>query len=114
MKKKLDSFNKNLGNNISTKHKRVLSTNITAIHSRHVNQIKVVYEYLQIRAATASMISKATGVPHKNICRYKRLLERSGKLSQLVRSKCKLTGSKAWYLTTNPRMVKFNKQLKLF
>ena len=78
------------------------------------NQLKTVFEYLQGNVATASMVAKATGVPQKNICRYKRDLEESGKLSQLVKSTCKETGFKAWYLSTDPHKIKSNHQLNLF
>jgi predicted transcriptional regulator len=78
------------------------------------NQFKTVFEYLQNHVATASMVAKATGVPQKNICRYKRDLEQNGMLSQLSKSTCKETGFKAWYLTTNPQKVKPNNQLHLF
>jgi len=78
------------------------------------NQIKIVFEYLQFNVATASMTAKATGVPQKNICRYKRELERNGKLLQVIKLPCRETGFKAWYLTTNPTMHKLHNQLQLF
>ena len=46
-------------------------------NNRHIkgignnNQIKTIFEYLQEHIATASMISNETGIPQKNICRYK-------------------------------------------
>ncbi|HWZ02023.1 MAG TPA: hypothetical protein VNX40_00360, partial [Mucilaginibacter sp.] len=66
----------------------------SASTQNHPNQLKIVYEYLQTHVATASMIASATGVPQKNICRYKRELEQNGKLSQLVKMPCKETGCK--------------------
>ena len=41
----------------------------------HHNQLQTIFQYLQEHDATASMVSDATGVPQKNICRYKRDLE---------------------------------------
>lgn len=66
------------------------------------NQEKTIFHYLQNHIATASMVSKATGIPQKCICRYKRDLEQRGLLFEVERKLCKLTGFRAWYLTTNP------------
>ena len=77
-------------------------------------QLKTIFEYLQEHIATASMVSDATGVPQKNICRYKRDLEKEGRLWEIEKKKCKKTGFKAWYLTTNPKNAPFSNQLHLF
>lgn len=65
-------------------------------------QLKTIFQYLQEHIATASMVSAATGIPQKNICRYKRDLEKAGRLYEIEKKLCKKTGFKAWYLTTNP------------
>lgn len=65
-------------------------------------QLKTIFEYLQEHIATASMVSDATGIPQKNICRYKRDLELAGRLWEIEKKLCKKTGFRAWYLTTNP------------
>lgn len=67
-----------------------------------LSQLQTIFQYLQKHTATASMIADATGVPQKCITRYKRDLEKSGRLWEVVKKDCKLTGFKAWYLTTNP------------
>lgn len=59
----------------------------------------VIHEYLRKNEATASMVAKATGIPHKNVCRYKDMLEREGKLTQVRRARCKISNHQAWYLT---------------
>lgn len=59
------------------------------------------------------MVSKATGVYQKNICRYKRDLEKPGLLWQVKQGRCKVTGYMAWYLTTNPALIP-NPQPDLF
>lgn len=56
---------------------------------------------MQDHTSTASMISKATGIPQKNITRYKADLEKKGLLKEVAKRKCRLTGFPAWYLTTN-------------
>ena len=64
--------------------------------------------------ATASMVSNDTGIPQKNICRYKRDLEKAGRLWEIEKNLCRRTGYKAWYLTTNPDKASNNNQLNLF
>lgn len=78
-------------------------------------QLKTIFQFLQEHVATASMVSEATGVPQKNICRYKRDLEKAGNLWEFEKKECKKTGFKAWYLTTNIDMApNIPIQLKLF
>jgi len=77
-------------------------------------QLVIFYHYLLEHIATASMVREATGIPQKNICRYKRKLEKAGRLWQVVKKECKKTRKKAWYLTTNPNNVPIDNQLKLF
>jgi len=67
-------------------------------------QIITIFQYLKHCTATASMVSAATGIPQKNICRFKRDLEKSGLLCEVEKKLCKQTGFKAWYLTTNPAL----------
>ena len=69
--------------------------------SSRTNQLQTIFEYLQQHVATASMVARATGVPQKNFCRYKRDLEKAGRLWELKRDTCQDTGFKAWYLTTD-------------
>lgn len=83
-------------------------------HLYFENQLKIIFQYLQHNIATASMIARKTGIPQKNICRYKRHLEKAGKLWEVERKKCEETGAKAWYLTTNPRYLSKFEQLSLF
>lgn len=84
--------------------------------NNNVCQEKTIFTFLQTNVATASMISESTNIPQKNICRYKRDLEKAGLLWEVEKSKCKHTGFKAWYLTTNPELAPTNnvKQLTLF
>nr|NQU93081.1 hypothetical protein [Bacteroidota bacterium] len=86
-----------------------------SVHKRQGNQLQTIFQYLQDHIATASMVTDATGVPQKNICRYKRDLEKAGQLWEIEKKHCKKTGFKAWYLTTNPDNVpNCSPQLKLF
>ena len=80
------------------------------------NQLKTIFQFLFENTATASMVSEATGISQKNICRYKRDLEKAQRLWETERNVCKKTGFKAWYLTTNPDKVTspFLTQLNLF
>jgi hypothetical protein len=71
-------------------------------NSGFATQLQTIFQYLQKNVATASMVSKATGVPQKNICRYKRDLEKAVRLWETEKKLCAVTGFKAWYITTNP------------
>ncbi len=66
------------------------------------NQKRKFYTYLRKYTATASMAAKATGIKQKNLCRYKRQLEKEGLLWQVEEKICQETGFRAWYLTTDP------------
>ena len=56
---------------------------------QHYNQLQTIFQYLLENVATASMIAKATGVYQKNICRYKRDLEKAGRLWEIEKKPCK-------------------------
>lgn len=77
-------------------------------------QLKTIFQYLFENIATASMVSDATGIPQKNITRYKRDLEKRGLLFEIEKKQCRKTGFKAWYLTTNPENFPKSNQLNLF
>lgn len=76
-------------------------------------QLKTIFHYLRKRVATASMVSKATGVPQKNICRYKRDLQKAGQLAEVKKGICQLTKFKAWYITCDPDQFPQSNQLTL-
>lgn len=92
------------------------STNNNPLHKRQCkdtyfkSQQRTIFQYLQKHIATASMVAAATGIPQKNICRYKRDLEKAGRIWEVEKKLCKQTGFKAWYLTTNPDKAPFNNQ----
>lgn len=96
------------------------TTNNSPLHKRQgknkhfENQLKTIFQYLENHIATSSMVELATGVPQKNICRYKRDLEKAGRLWEIEKKKCKRTGFRAWYITTNPEYSPKVKQLSLF
>jgi predicted HTH transcriptional regulator len=77
-------------------------------------ELKTIFEYLKENVCTASMLSDATGIKQKNICRYKRDLEKQGLLKELFKNYCKTTGFKAWYITTNTDRFPMSNQIKLF
>jgi DNA-binding MarR family transcriptional regulator len=77
-------------------------------------QLQTIFIYLSDKVETASMISDATGIPQKSICRYKRDLEKRGLLKEIEKKFCKKTKFKAWYITTNPELIPVTNQLNLF
>ncbi len=80
-----------------------------------ISQLQTIFQYLKGNPATASMVSTETGVPQKCICRYKRDLEKAGRLWELTKTTCKHTGYKAWYLTTDEaKAPNSSLQLNLF
>ena len=62
---------------------KTLNTPNNALHKRQskvksdLNQLQTIFQYLFENIATASMVSNATGIYQKNICRYKRDLEKA-------------------------------------
>lgn len=66
------------------------------------SQKQTILRYLREHTVTASMLSAATGIPQKNICRAKRALEKAGQLWEVEKKPCLLTRRAAFYLTTNP------------
>jgi hypothetical protein len=84
--------------------------------NRNTNQLKTIFQFLFENVATASMVSEATGISQKNICRYKRDLEKENRLWEIEKKVCEKTGFLAWHLTTNPAKVtkRFLTQLSLF
>ncbi len=76
-------------------------------------QLETIFQYLNKKVATATMVSKATSIPQKNITRYKRDLEKNGLLKEIEKKPCKITGFKAWFITCNPDKFPANNQLKL-
>jgi len=69
--------------------------------NKPLSQVQTIFQYLQEHIATASMVADATGIYQKNICRYKRDLEKIGRIWEVEKKLCQKTGFKAWYLTTN-------------
>lgn len=77
-------------------------------------QMQTIFEYLKVKTATASMVTEATGVPQKSICRYKRDLEKRGLLYEVEKKHCEKTGFRAWYLTTDKSKMPFTNQITIF
>jgi len=73
------------------------------------NQQRQYFQYLQTHIATNSMVSKATGIPQKNLTRYKREFEDAGLLFEVYKGICKLTKFRATYLTTNKALIQTKK-----
>jgi hypothetical protein len=90
------------------------SLNSQSKDNRFGTELKTIFEYLKENVCTASMLSEATGIKQKNICRYKRDLEKKGLLQESYKSYCKTTGFRAWYITTNPEFFQMSNQTKLF
>ena len=81
-----------------------------------INETKVFFDYLQENTATCSMVSEATGIKQKNLCRYKKELQENNLLWEIDFKPCSITGFMAQWLTTNPDLIPTidKKQLSLF
>jgi len=82
--------------------------------ANRINQKLKYYDYLKTTVATNSMVSDATGIPQKNLTRFKRDFEDAGLLFELYKAICKKTKHRATYLTTNPALFPQSNQLKMF
>ena len=82
--------------------------------NKNKTQVKTIFNYLQNNVATATMVFQATDIPQKCITRYKRDLEKLGKLAEVKRQRCKITNCWAWYITTNVDLFPQSNQLKMF
>jgi hypothetical protein len=115
--KSLTSEQRYKDNSEETKHisiQNIIENSEKSNATKVKNQLLRFYEYLFENIATASMVTDATGIPQKCLTRYKRDLEKNGKLFELEKKHCRKTGFRAWYLTTNPQLMPTNNQLNLF
>jgi hypothetical protein len=69
------------------------------------NQSRIYFNYLNDHIATNSMAAAAIGISQKNLCRFKRELQLTGKLFEVRKSFCEVTGHRAMYLTTNKNLL---------
>lgn len=99
---------------MSKQGKALNSLNKRSKDNTALTQKQTIFLYLKENIATASMVSQATGIPQKNICRYKKDLEKKGLLFEIEKKACEITGHKAWYLTTNEELIPASNQLRLF
>jgi hypothetical protein len=78
-----------------------MSSNITEIWKSERDKI---YHFLKEKPATGSMICKATGILHKNLTRHVASLREAGRLIDLGKVRCPVTGFKASLLTTDEKL----------
>jgi hypothetical protein len=71
----------------------------------HSNQMAIYFNYLKTHIATNSMVTEATGIPQKNLTRYKRHFQKAGLLFEVYKGICKKTKHRATYLTTNKNLI---------
>lgn len=78
------------------------------------NELKIFAAYLKGNVVTCSMASEALHIPQKNLCRYKRTLQKADLLWVTKKAHCKITGFIAQWLTTDARRKPRNPQIQLF
>lgn len=89
-------------------------SNMKSKYTLSTTQLKTIFHYLQNNIATAPMVAKATCVPQKSICRYKRNLGKRGFLFYVRKGLCRIINFKVWYLTTNAALFSKLNQFKIF
>src|SRR5688572_4894990 len=62
-------------------------------------------EFLKNSPATAAEVSIRLGIWRPNVCRHKRDLQKAGKLVELKKGICPITGFKAAFLTCDPDII---------
>lgn len=77
------------------------------------SQQKRVFESLARRPQTRLMVSRATGVPLQNVCRYIGSMRRAGTVHIVRMDVCEVSGMKAEYLSTSLR-YKPGQQIAMF
>lgn len=75
---------------------------------------KQLLAYLKNNTANASMIEEATGIKQKNLCRYKRELEKIGLLWERYKDPCQITGFYSAYHKIDPCLNPLDAKIKLF
>lgn len=90
------------------------SVKVLGKNKKSNTQLKTIFQFWQKNIATAAMVSAATGIHQKNICRYKRDLEQAGMLWEIEKKTCVATGFKSWWVTTNPNLAKGKEKLSQF
>lgn len=122
MKEQISKARKNKVNDFAHKNKTIVA-HITTNCKKETNnlftpfatQYRQFFEYLQSHTCTATMAAIALGIYRPNVCRFKRWLEESGRLWELNKAPCKVTGFRAAYLTTNKDLApNLPKQPSLF
>jgi hypothetical protein len=86
-------------------------------HDKNTNrqtELQIIFSFLTEHVATGSEVCEHTGIKQKNFTRHKKNLENKGLLKELYKTNCRITGFKAWHLTTNALLFPANSQAKLF
>lgn len=76
----------------------------TRRYNNFENEYQRFHDFLLKNVATATMAAAALNIYRPNVCRYKRRLEKEGKLFEIRKGICTITGFPANYLTTNPAL----------
>jgi hypothetical protein len=93
------------------------ATKCIKIHSEDnhfKNQFLRAFEAFLRQPQTMKEVSVATGIDRANICRYCRLMRRSGTIAIVKKTYCSITKHLANKYTTNPDSFPLNQQLSLF
>lgn len=92
-------------NNSNQSQASGLSNLNNATDKSYANQKTYYFNYLKKHVATNSMVTAKTGIPQKNLTRFKRQFEKEGLLFEVFKGLCKKTKHRATYLTTSIELL---------
>ncbi|MGO4820950.1 MULTISPECIES: hypothetical protein [unclassified Flavobacterium] len=77
-----------------------------AVGKSFASQKRHYFNYLKKHVATNSMVTAKTGIPQKNLTRFKRQFQKKGLLFEVFTGICQKTKFRATYLTTSLELFK--------
>lgn len=88
-------------NNSNQQQANGLNNLNNAVGKIFASQKRHYYNYLKKHVSTNSMVTAKTGIPQKNLTRFKRQFEKDGLLFEVYKGICQKTKFRATYLTTS-------------
>ena len=82
--------------------------------NKHLSQLRMVCKYWKKYTASRYMVSKATGIPIQNICRFVDMLKATNSIALIRKDYCTISGELVEYLSTNTDLFPDNLQMRLF
>jgi N-glycosylase/DNA lyase len=78
------------------------------------NEMAVFYDFLSTNITSCTDVAEKTGIPQKNCTRYKKTLQKNGRLQVVKRIRCPITSRYVQGITTDATKFISTIQLTLF